>query len=233
LAEEHAKAHQFGKRQRDGALRFVLRFDKFMRVPGVYTMCARTQMWNLIDSVATVLRNDVPGDLLEAGAWRGGMGMLMKEILRRNGDTTRTVWLADAWSGRFPTAEAPNDAAIEAVVYRLFADGPTRDDVIQNFKTLGLWDSRLQFIQGYFEQTLPNIAVERLAVLRLDADFYNSTLQVLTHLYPKLSPGGFIIVDDYGIPGCDCKKAVDEYRSRHKIIEIKMADSQCAYWQKS
>jgi hypothetical protein len=161
------------------------------------------------------------------------MGMLMKEILRRRGDATRIVWLADAWSGRFPASEAPGDAAAEAVVNRLFANGPTRDDVIQYFKDNGLWDTRLQFVQGYFENTLPHIGVEQLAVLRLDADFYNSTWDILTHLYPKVSRGGYVIIDDYGIPTCDCKKAVNEYRAQHGIKEsIKITDTQCAYWRK-
>src|SRR4030095_16171801 len=105
-------------------------------------------------------------------------------------------------------------------VNRLFSNGPNRDEVIENFKQIGLWDERLEFVEGYFENTLPHIRVNRLSVLRLDADFYSSTMDVLTHLYPKLSPGGYVIIDDYGLPICDCKKAVDEYRAKHRIADV-------------
>lgn len=230
----HHPAAQRTERTLHVAINFALQFDKFMRVGNVYTMCERTQMLNLIHCVSEVLREEVPGDLFEAGCWRGGMGMLMKEVLRRNQETTRTVWLADAWSGRFPPSEVPSDAEIEDFLNRLFQDGPSRDEVIENFRVMDLLDSGVEFVGGYFEESLPSVPVDRIAVLRLDADLYNSTMDALTYLYPKLSSGGYLILDDYGIPFCDCKKAVTDYRRSHDITEpIEMADNQCAYWKKS
>jgi O-methyltransferase len=234
LAKDHPKYQAISNSARQAAIREAIRFDKLMRLPGVYTVCSRSHMLNLTECVESVLRDNIPGDLLEAGTRRGGMAMLMKEVLRRHGDLTRTVWLADAWTGHFPKPQSPNDAAAAPTVNRLFSNGPNRDEVIENFKQIGLWDERLEFVEGYFENTLPHIRVNRLSVLRLDADFYSSTMDVLTHLYPKLSPGGYVIIDDYGLPICDCKKAVDEYRAKHGIAEvIKMADIQCGYWRKT
>lgn len=233
LLRQHPVAQRTGGTL-DFAVRWALRFDKYLRFPGVYTMCERTQMLNLVDCVTEVLREQVPGDLFEAGCWRGGMGMLMKEVLRRNGVATRTVWLADAWSGRFPTSEASNDADVEELVNRLFSASPTRDEVIQNFRDMGLLDARVEFVNGYFQDTLPSVPVREIAVLRLDADFYNSTMDALTWLYPKVAPGGYVILDDYGNPLCDCRKAVDDYRRSHHITDpMKLVDIQCAYWKKS
>lgn len=234
LLREHPRAKTMSKGEFVAFLRYLLKYDKFLRLPDVYTMCGSTQMWNVVCCAESVLRDRIPGDFFEAGCWRGGMGMLMKHILRCHGNTDRKVWLADAWTGQFPSPTTEKDRLIEHGMNRLFDASPTCDEVRQGFKKMDLWDDHVRLVQGYFEHTLPNIEVERLAILRLDADLYNSTLDVLTHLYPKLSPGGFVIVDDYGIEMCDCKKAVEEYRAANNISDrIKMVDYQCAYWRKS
>jgi O-methyltransferase len=110
------------------------------------------------------------------------------------------------------------------------------EEVSANFARYGLLDERVRFLKGWFKDTLPAAPIERLALIRIDGDMYESTMDVLQHLYPKLSPGGFAIVDDYGsVPGC--KAAVDDYRREHGITEPMtfVQDNQmgCVFWRRA
>jgi len=108
----------------------------------------------------------------------------------------------------------------------------TLDEVRSNFEKYGLLDEQVRFLQGWFRDTLPQAPIEKLAVIRLDGDMYESTMDALTALYPKLSDGGYLIVDDYGLAGC--RKAADDYRKSKLITnEIKSIDSCAVYWRKS
>jgi Macrocin-O-methyltransferase (TylF) len=107
--------------------------------------------------------------------------------------------------------------------------------VQRNFSAYGLLDERVRFLKGWFKDTLPSAPIERLAVMRLDGDYYESTRDALVNLYPRLAPGGFVVVDDFGEDTWTyCRKAVDEFRSEHGISDpmIKV-DSRCWYWRRS
>merc|ERR1712146_167914 len=94
-------------------------------------------------------------------------------------------------------------------------------------------DDSVEFVQGYFDDTLHELPVERIAVLRLDGDYYSSTMDILTALYHKVSDGGWLIIDDYGISSLGCKRAVDEFRQQRGITEpLHLVDEQCVFWQK-
>ncbi len=234
LLEQHPLRKQMSQLSYQLSLRFVLKYDKFMQHTAAYSMCMPTQMYNIIDCVEQALHDNIPGDLFEAGSWKGGMGILMKEILRRHDNHERQVWLADAWGQEFPAAVTDNDLDISPILNRLFVGSVTRDSVESNFREFLLYDDKVNLIEGYFKYTLPNVAVDSIAVLRLDADLYNSTMDALNHLYAKVSAGGYIIVDDYGIELCDCKQAIHDFRDKHGINDpIHMVDLQCAYWRKS
>ena len=104
------------------------------------------------------------------------------------------------------------------------------EQVQANFARYELLDDQVKFLKGWFRDTLPDSPVEALAVMRLDGDLYESTMDALVHLYPKLSPGGFVIVDDYGLT--TCRAAVDDYRERHEIKEpLVEIDWTGAYWR--
>jgi len=106
------------------------------------------------------------------------------------------------------------------------------EEVRRNFERFGLLDDRVRFLVGWFRDTLPNAPVERLALIRLDGDMYESTAVALESLYPKLSPGGFVIVDDYGVPGA--RAATDDFRAEHGIEEpLELIDWAGAFWRKS
>ena len=112
--------------------------------------------------------------------------------------------------------------------------GVSLEDVKANFQRYGLLDDQVCFLKGWFKDTLPKAPIASLAIARLDGDMYESTLDGLTHLYPKLSVGGFLIVDDYGIASPGCRKAVDAYRAAHHISEpIKRIDWGGVFWQRT
>jgi O-methyltransferase len=199
----------------------------FNRVEDAETMVGTRQLDNMQACVTTVVRENIPGDLLEAGVWRGGMTILMKALLTALGDK-RNVWVVDSFEG-LPDPERSQDsfgwAAGEMAV--------SLAEVKGNFARYGLLDDRVRFLKGFFSDTLPTAPIERLSILRVDADLYESTKDVLDNLYSKLSPGGFAIFDDYQNLK-DCRRAVDECRARHDVRDpIVNIDSRAVFWRKS
>ena len=195
------------------------------------SMIGTKRMDNLHECVADVLRRDVPGDLIETGVWRGGSVIFMRAALEAYGDVTRTVWAADSFEG-LPPPE-PRHAADRGDVHHAFEVlAVSLDQVRANFARYGLLDDRVRFLKGWFKDTLPGAPIDRLALLRLDGDMYGSTMDALEPLYPRLSVGGYVIVDDYGIvPGC--RRAVDEYRAEHGVREpIVDIDGWGVYWRR-
>jgi len=196
------------------------------------TMIGRARLDSLQTCVEAVLADGVPGDLLEAGVWRGGASSLMLAVLAAHGGARRQVWLADSFKGLpAPDPERyPADAGGDLSGFDQLA--VSRDQVAAGFERYGLLDDRVHFLEGWFEDTLPLAPVEQLAVLRLDGDYYSSTIEALDALEHKVSPGGFVIIDDHGaIEGC--RKAVADYRSARGIdAEIHEVDWTGAYWRK-
>jgi hypothetical protein len=117
-------------------------------------------------------------------------------------------------------------------VYKHFAVG--LDQVQENFARFGFLDDQVRFLKGWFKDTLPSAAISQLAIMRLDGDYYESTQDALIHLYPKLSPGGYVIIDDYNEDiWTYCRRAVDDYREREGLDQpLLRVDSKCFYWQK-
>ncbi len=196
------------------------------------TMIGLTGLDNLEECVLGALEDGVPGDLLEAGVWRGGATIFMRGILAAWGDTARRVVVADSFAG-LPKPDPiryPADADDEHWTKSELVVGV--DEVKANFARYGLLDDRVEFLVGFFSDTLPTAPVDSLAVLRVDGDMYQSVSETLRYLYPKVSPGGYVIIDDYGaVPGC--AKAVDDYRQAHGIEEEMLeVDWTRRYWRK-
>lgn len=195
------------------------------------TMVGLKRLDNLQACITDVLRQSVPGDLIETGVWRGGASIFMRAVLQVYGDTQRTVWLADSFQGLpKPNPERyPADAGDES--WKNAALAIPVEEVKANFGKYGLLDEQVRFLVGWFRDTLPTAPIDKLAVLRLDGDMYESTFDALTHLYPKLSLGGYAIIDDYAIPGCQA--AVEDYRVKHQIKEALVPIDQYAkFWQR-
>jgi O-methyltransferase len=196
------------------------------------TMIGHARLDNLQACIEDCLRNRVPGDLIETGIWRGGAAIFMRAVLHAYGDTERCVWAADSFEGcPVPDADKyPADAGDCWHTYDFLA--VSRAEVEARFAKYGLLDDRVRFLEGWFKDTLPAAPIERLSVLRLDGDLYESTWDALVHLYPKLQPGGYCIVDDYALDGC--KRAIDDYRRQHGIHDaIHQIDWTGVYWQRT
>jgi O-methyltransferase len=199
----------------------------------VETMIGLRRLDNVEHCVRSVLQRNVPGDLMETGVWRGGAAILMRAVLKAYGDTDRKVWLADSFQG----LPKPDAQAYPADRYDIFWRFPqlavSLETVKANFTAYGLLDEQVRFLPGWFRDTLPAAPLDALAVLRLDGDMYESTIVALRSLYHRVSPGGFVIIDDYGyIPAC--RQAVTDFRDEENIVEsLLQIDWNGVYWQVS
>ena len=197
------------------------------------TMIGLHRLDNLQHCVTDIVSMGVPGDLIETGVWRGGATIFMRAVLKAYGVTDRVVWAADSFQGlpRPRPEQYGHDAGDMLWSYDAAAVG--LDEVKENFARYGLLDEQVRFLAGWFRDTLPNAPIERLALLRLDGDMYESTIVALEALYPKLSPGGYVIVDDYNAVA-GCRQAVNDYRSAHGADEpLQDIDDSSVFWQRA
>lgn len=195
-----------------------------------YTMVGLKRLDNLQACVCDVLRNDIPGDLIETGVWRGGSTIFMRAILKAYNIADRCVWVADSFEG-LPPPDPIKYASDEGDIHHEFDFlRVTLEEVKANFARYGLLDDQVRFLKGWFKDSLPAAPIDRLAILRLDGDMYESTIQALTYLYPKVQPRGYVIIDDYVLPGC--KQAVTDFRLHNDIHEeIIDIDGTGAFWR--
>lgn len=195
------------------------------------TLLSIERLNNIQACVEDTILNNIPGDLIETGVWQGGAVILMKAILKAN-NSDKVVWCADSYQG-LPKISG-NYAEDQEISWLADVEElkVSLEEVQKNFLDYGLLDKNVNFLKGWFKDTLPHAPIEKLAVLRLDGDYYESTMDALVHLYPKLSIGGYIIIDDYGhFPAC--AKAVNDYRNANSINEdIKWIDYTGVFWRK-
>lgn len=213
--------------------------DHYINGPAI-SMLPMCRMENIFRCVNTAIETGVPGDLVETGVWRGGATIFMRGVLKAAGVTDRLVWVADSFEGlpepdaeKFPLeAERFQGAVIQKGYDRFAVD---LESVKRNFEAFGLLDDRVRFLKGWFNQTLAGAPIDEIAVLRLDGDYYESTMDALNALYDKVSIGGFVIIDDYGEDSwTNCRQAVDEFRvSRGITARLETVDSKCFFWQVS
>jgi O-methyltransferase len=201
-------------------------------LPYCYTMLGQKRLENVEFAVRTIIEEGIPGDLVECGVWRGGSVVFMRGLLAAHDVTDRVVWVADSFEGLPPPVLAP-DVALGLDLSREHFPSLAIDleTVRRAFAAHGLLDAQVRFLEGWFCDTLPTSPIERLALLRVDGDLYSSTTDALTALYDRVSPGGFIVVDDYFLP--NCRKAVDEFIVARKITaSIERIDWTGIYWRK-
>jgi O-methyltransferase len=221
-----------------GPWRLGNKFDRGERPPGTlgpstaHTMVGVDRLRNLRDLVQTALDENVPGDFIETGVWRGGCCILMRGILAANGARGRKVYVADSFKGVPPPKPELYPADHDDTLFRHSELSVPLDVVKANFDRYGLLDDQVVFVEGWFSDTLPPLQCGPLALLRLDGDLYESTYVALEYLYPKVSGGGFVIVDDFGV-AAGCRQAVSDYRARHRIDSlIHKVDRSGVWWRK-
>jgi O-methyltransferase len=181
------------------------------------TLTSPERLHALHSAMRHVISRRLPGDIVECGVWRGGSMMLCARALAEAGDTSRELYLYDTYSGMSePTdrdrdfAGTPADVLLSGQQAELFKCEAPLDLVRRNLQTTKYPENRIHFVQGKVEDTIPGVIPERIALLRLDTDWYESTRHELVHLYPRLVEGGVLIIDDYG-HWQGPREAVDEY----------------------
>ncbi|MDQ3811821.1 MAG: TylF/MycF family methyltransferase [Chloroflexota bacterium] len=189
-----------------------------------FTMTTMSRMYALYKATEYVARCGVAGDMVECGVWRGGSAMLVALALRAFAATDRSIYLYDTFTGMPEPTQ--HDVNLFGQSARTLLEHSTNeshvwaraslDDVRANLAATDYPANKLRFVEGKVEQTIPGIAPEQIALLRLDTDWYASTAHELEHLYPRLVPGGVLIIDDYG-HWQGARKAVDEYVARNNL----------------
>jgi hypothetical protein len=195
-------------------------------------MIGEKRLENLRECIEDVIANNVPGDLIEAGAWRGGATIFMRALLELHGVTDRVVFVADSFRGPPPPDPERSPADDGSVLHEIDFLWAPFEQVAQNFFRFGLLDDQVRLVEGWFDETLPALNDRTWSVARLDGEMYESTMTSLENLYPGVSPGGYVIIDDYTLE--PCRRAVDDYRSAHGVEEeIRSIDATGRYWRKS
>lgn len=191
-----------------------------------HTMTSKARCISLMRAVDYLLKYQIEGDFVECGVWKGGSVMIMAEKLLAAGKTNRNIYLYDTFEGMSePTdndksfdgkaaAEQLQEAKKE-VQHSVWCYS-TLEEVRNNVLSTGYPESRIHFVKGKVEDTIPTTLPGKIALLRLDTDWYESTKHELEHLFPLLVPGGIIIIDDYG-HWEGCRRAVDEYFEKQGI----------------
>ncbi|NDI36232.1 TylF/MycF family methyltransferase [Chengkuizengella sediminis] len=196
-----------------------------------HSMIGRPRMDQLHDAMESVIKDNIKGDFIETGVWRGGSCIFMRGFLKAYSIQNRNVWVADSFKGLpVPNEEKyPHDAG--DILWTSDYLSVSLEQVQQNFRKYDLLDDQVKFLKGWFKDTLPSAPFGKIAIARLDGDLYESTMDSLTNLYHKVSPDGFIIIDDYELP--TCKPAVHDFRQQNKINEpLIRIDPHSVYWRK-
>lgn len=200
-----------------------------------HTMIGLDGLDNIQMCLEDVIKNNIPGDCIETGVWRGGSVILMRAILKAHNVSDRTVWVADSFQG-LPEPDSkkyPHDNYTFKVSETNKVLSISVETVQSNFAKYDLLDGQVRFLKGWFKDTLPTAPINKLAILRLDGDYYESTMDALVALYPKLSVGGYLIIDDY-VAMDACAKAVQDYRTLHNITDpIEEAGWSIRFWKKT
>lgn len=233
---------EFLKQAKRAGLRLVRerKIDMSSRLEGrewpqpqnVHCMMGQKRLDNLEQCVLDVLDKEVPGDFIETGVWRGGGTIFMRAILKAFNVNDRAVWVADSFKGLPPPDASKYPADAGDTHHQLTDLSVSRDQVEANFEKYGLLNDQVRFLEGWFSETLPKAPIKQLAIMRLDGDMYESTMDALNALYHKLSPGGYVIVDDFGYLE-SCKKAVMDFRQSQNILDpIQKIDWTGVYWRR-
>jgi O-methyltransferase len=192
-----------------------------------FTMTSPEKIFGLVNAVRYVIKNNIPGDMVECGVWKGGSVMAAAKALLGIGVKDRFFHLYDTFAGMTPptkedvTSYEPRTADKSYELHKAgggvcrWAYAPL-EEAKRNIFSTGYPEDKVRFVVGPVEETLPSQVPERICLLRLDTDFYKSTLVEMEHLFPRLSSGGVIIVDDYG-HWQGARQAIDEYLAQHKV----------------
>lgn len=198
-----------------------------------HTMIGQFRLDNIERCAERIFADGVEGDFLEAGVCQGGATIFMRALQVAHGEAHRRTWVVDSFRGLPPSDKEEDrryglDLSEAREPWLACSEARVRD----HFARYDLLDGQVEFVAGWIAESLPEAPIGRLAVLRLDLDLYSSTQECLDLLYDKVSPGGFVIVDDYVWLDC-CRDAVDDFRARRGIEDpIMPIDASGVFWRK-
>jgi hypothetical protein len=196
-----------------------------------HTMIGRKRLDNIERCLDIVRLDNIPGDVIETGVWRGGAAIFMRGYLAAHNMFDRRVWVADSFEG-LPKPTLTQDAGYDFSAERMPILAVSLEEVKENFRRYGLLDEQVEFVKGWFKDTLHRAPIEKLAIARLDGDLYESTMDALNALYDKVVPAGFVIIDDYN-DFEPCGRAVNEFREKLSICApLQNIDWAGVYWRK-
>jgi len=198
-----------------------------------HTMVGEKRLANVRELAESVIGNGIEGDLIETGVWRGGSCIMMRAVLNAYCVKDRCVWLADSFEGLPPPDKEKYPADADSEFHTFPELSISLEQVKRNFEKYDLLDDQVRFLKGWFKDTLPSAPIQKLALLRLDGDMYESTMDALLALYDKVSVGGYVIIDDYHVLE-GCKNAVHDFLFERSLsptfVEI---DGVGVYWKVS
>jgi len=190
------------------------------------TMTSPERIFALCEAVKYVHDKKIEGDIVECGVWKGGSMMAVADTLLRMDDTNKNLYLFDTFEGMPPPTDSDVDIAGTSAASLLDSSDKEADESVWCRATLdivkealgstGYPREKIHFIKGMVEQTIPNFVPDKIALLRLDTDWYESTKHEIEHLFPRLVKGGVLIIDDYG-HWQGARKAVDEYLEKNDV----------------
>jgi O-methyltransferase len=197
------------------------------------TMVGHVRLDHVQECVEQILADDVPGDMIETGIWRGGTGIFTRAVLAARGVTDRVVWLADSFEGLPPPDADSYPVDTDSMLHEIDSLGVSMEEVESHFRRYGLLDVQVRLVKGWFRDTLPSLKNHTWSLIRLDGDLYESTMDGLQNLYQGLSKGGYVIVDDYYAYE-PCKVATDDFRRDAGIDEpLERVDWTAVSWRKT
>jgi hypothetical protein len=210
--------------------------EALIHSPDCHTVVEEKFYDDLVAIFAELRSRRVAGDIVAAGVWKGGSALYL-QALNKHFELNRRIWLSDTFSGFLEdriTHEKDREALrVFSRELRFSSDFPTPGDVERLFRSCDLWDDRVTILEGPLESTLRAITSQSLCLVHIDVDFYQPTRAVLELCYEALSPGGYVIVDDYGVEMFNCRDAVDEFRAERGITEpLQRMTEYIAYWRK-
>lgn len=195
-----------------------------------HTMIGLKRLQQLRQACETIINENVSGQFVECGVWRGGAAIMMAAVLHDYNVTNRQVYAFDSFQG-LPKPENAHDVGDAHHTYKQLS--VSMKEVFENFKKYDL-HSKVVFGEGWFEDTLPKAPMKQISVLRVDCDMFQSTMDVLFNLYDKVTPGGFVIIDDWQLPAC--RQAVQDYFGADWPMifkdKVKQIDGMGIYWRK-
>lgn len=197
------------------------------------TMVGSRRLRNVWDCVDTVIAEEVEGDFIETGVWRGGCCIYAAAILETSPvRNDRRVFVADSFKGLPPADFVSNPDESREPMSEMARLAVPRSAVEENFRRYAVGGDRVVFVEGWFSESLPGLRDRRWSVIRLDGDLYESTMDALVNLYPQLSVGGFVIVDDYWEMD-SCRAAVEDFRRSMEIdAPLQRVDQACVMWRR-